>query len=78
MATMPVRWKVKEYLEAHEITPYRFWIESGLAKGTAYRLVNGDTNNLNTDTLDATVKALRTLTGESVSISDLLEYQEEG
>ena len=78
MATMPVRWKVKEYLQARDITPYRFWIESGLAKGTAYRLVNGNTHNLNTDTLDATIKALRTLTGESVSVSDLLEYQEEG
>ena len=52
--------------------------ESGLAQGTVYRLVNGDTRNLNADTLDAAIKALRSLTGESVSVSDLLEYQEKG
>ena len=78
MMTMPVRWKVKEYLEAHDLTPYRLMKESGLAQGTVYRLVNGDTRNLNADTLDAAIKALRSLTGKSVSVSDLLEYEEEG
>ncbi len=76
MTLMPVRWTVKEYLEAHDITPYRFMKESGLAQGTAYRLVNGDTRNLNADTLDAAIRALRSLTGERVEIADLLEYQE--
>lgn len=75
---MPVRWRVKELLEAHNITPYRFMKESGLAQGTVYRLVNGVTNNLNNTTLDATIKALRKLTGEDVGPADLLEYQEKG
>jgi predicted transcriptional regulator len=78
MAAMPVKWKVKEYLQAHNLTPYRFWLESGLAKGTAYRLVNGVTNNLNNTTLDATIRALRSLTGEPVTITDVLEYHEKG
>jgi DNA-binding Xre family transcriptional regulator len=78
MTVMPVRWKVKEFLQAHNITPYRFMKESGLAQGTAYRLVNGDTRNLNADTLDAAIRALRTLTGAHVSFSDLLEYEEKG
>lgn len=76
MHSMPVRWKVKDLLLRHDITTYRFWMESGLAKGTAYRLINGDTVNLNADTLDATIRALRRLTGESVSVADLLEYIE--
>ena len=46
-------------LEAHEITGYRFWLESGLPKRSAYRVVNGDARNLNADTLDATIRALR-------------------
>ena len=74
MSVMPVKWKVKELLEAHDVTPYRFWKESGLANRTAYRLVNGETTTVNTDTLDATVKAIRTLTGKPVAIADLLEY----
>lgn len=77
MQTVPVRWKVKQYLEAHNLTPYRLMKESGLAQGTVYRLVNGDTQNLNATTLDATIRALRTLTGEPVDIPDVLEYQGE-
>jgi DNA-binding Xre family transcriptional regulator len=77
MQVMPVRWKVKQYLEAHNLTPYRLMKESGLAQGTVYRLVNGDTHNLNASTLDATIKALSSLTGEHVDISDVLEYQRE-
>ena len=77
MTQMPVKWKVKQYLQTHSLTPYRLMKESGLAQGTVYRLVNGDTRNLNADTLDATIKALRTLTGEPVDISDVLEYQGE-
>ena len=77
MSVMPVKWKVKELLEAHDVTPYRFWKESGLANRTAYRLVNGETTTVNTDTLDATVKAVRVLTGKPVDIADLLEYVEE-
>jgi DNA-binding Xre family transcriptional regulator len=75
---MPVRWKVKQFLGAHSLTPYRLMKESGLAQGTVYRLVNGDTQNLNASTLDATIKALRTLTGKRVDIPDVLEYREEG
>ena len=77
MQTVPVQWKVKQYLQARNLTPYRLMKESGLAQGTVYRLVNGDTRNLNADTLDATIRALRTLTGEQVDISDVLEYQGE-
>jgi len=72
---MPIRWKVKEYLAAHGITPYRLMKESGLAQGTVYRLVKGITHNLNTDTLDAAIHALRKLTGENVGIADLLEWE---
>ena len=77
MTQMPVRWKVKQFLDAHQLTPYRLMKESGLAQGTVYRLVNGDTQNLNATTLDATIRALRTLTGNEVDITDVLEYQAE-
>lgn len=77
MQAVPVRWKVRQYLEAHNLTPYRLMKESGLAQGTVYRLVNGDTQNLNATTLDATIRALRTLTGKPVDIPDVLEYQGE-
>lgn len=77
MHAMPIHWKVSEILEAHGITGYQFWRASGLPKRSAYRVVNGDARNVNADTLDATVRALRTLTGKPLNVSDLLEYQEE-
>lgn len=76
MAQMPIKWKIKDFLESNEITGYRFWQASGLPKRSAYRVVNGDARNFNADTLDATIRALRDLTGKSVNVADLLEYEE--
>ena len=73
---MPVRWKVYEILEAHDISIYRLMKESGLAQGTVYRLVKGDTSTVNAETLDRVMTTLRRLTGQQLQISDLLEYDE--
>jgi predicted transcriptional regulator len=77
MGTMPIHWKVQDILAAHSITGYQFWKASGLPKRSAYRIVNGDARNVNADTLDATVRALRSLTGKPLTVCDLLEYREE-
>jgi len=77
MQTVPVRWTVRPLLERHGITAYRLMKESGLAQGTVYRLVNGDSRSLNADTLDRLMGALRRLTREQIEISDLLTYTEE-
>jgi len=77
MQTVPVHWTVKPLLKRHGITPYRLMKESGLAQGTIYRLVNGDTRSLNADTLDRVMAALRRLTGEEIEIADLLRYENE-
>lgn len=76
MQSVPVHWTIRPVLERHGITPYRLMKESGLAQGTVYRLVNGDTRSLNADTLDRAMAALRRLTGEQVGIGDLLYYEE--
>ena len=75
---MPIKWKLKELLDAHDLTPYRLMKQSGLAHGTVYRIVNGEANGVDTATLDATIRALRELTGQQVDVADLLEYREEG
>jgi DNA-binding Xre family transcriptional regulator len=76
MRAVPVNWTIRQLLQRHAITPYRLMKESGLAQGTIYRLVNGDTRSLNADTLDRVMTALRRLTSEDIAISDLLEYEE--
>ncbi len=77
MAAMPIRWKTSDFLKANNISGYRFWKESGLPKRSAYRIVNGDARNFNADTLDATIRALRGITGKQVGVADLLEYEGE-
>jgi DNA-binding Xre family transcriptional regulator len=74
---MALAWKVKEFLEAHNVSAYRLMKEAGVAQGTAYRLANNQANGLNLKTLDAVIEALRRLTGKRVLLADLLEYQED-
>ncbi len=76
MHAVPISWTIRPYLERHDLTAYRLMKESGLAQGTVYRLVRGETNTLNAETLDRVMTALRRLTGENVQIGDLLEYEE--
>ena len=73
---MPVRWRVYEILEAHDISTYRLMKESGLAQGTVYRLVKGDTSTVNAETLDRVMTTLRRLSGQDLQISDLLDYED--
>ncbi len=76
MNVVPVHWTVRPLLKRHGITAYRLMKESGLAQGTVYRLVRGDTRSLNADTLDRVMTALRRLTNESIEVGDLLRYEE--
>ena len=76
MHTVPVHWTIRPLLQRHGITPYRLMKESGLAQGTVYRLVRGDTRSLNADTLDRVMTALRRLTNESIDVGDLLRFEE--
>lgn len=73
---VPVHWMIRPLLERHNISTYRLMRESGLAQGTVYRLVNGETQSLNVETLDRVMAALQRLTGERLEISDLLRYDE--
>ena len=76
MRIVPVRWTVRPLLDRHALSAYRLMKETGLARGTVYRLVNGETNTLNAETLDKVMTALRHLTGEDIQIDDLLVYEE--
>jgi DNA-binding Xre family transcriptional regulator len=76
MQEMAVRWKVREVLNQHDITPYRLVKASGLAQATVYRLVNDETSGLSTETLAVLLGTLRELTGENLDVADLLSYEE--
>jgi DNA-binding Xre family transcriptional regulator len=76
---MGVRWKLREFLDAHDITPHQLAlkIENKLSQKTVYSLANARTGGVRFDTLETIIPALRELTGEPVKLSDLLDYQDE-
>jgi hypothetical protein len=74
---MKVIWKLKPYLDAHNIAPYALAREADMHSPNLYTLMSGEgAVNVNRDKLARLITALRTLTGKPVAVSDLLEYQE--
>lgn len=76
---MGVRWKLREFLDAHDITPHQLAleIESKLSQRSVYSLANARTSGVRFDTLETIIPALRELTGKPVNVQDLLEYQDD-
>jgi hypothetical protein len=72
-----VRWKIPDLLKEHDITPYQFMRESGLAQGTAYALALGASTRVYLETLPRVRQALQTLTGRRIEIADILDFEDE-
>lgn len=68
-----MRWKVKEFLEQHEMTPYALWKASGLARNTVYAIAKNDKDGLEFETMSKLMEGLEKLTGRQVELSDVLE-----
>jgi len=75
---MPLRWKLKNYLDAHGISVYALAkkVEGHLSRNATYHLTHNP-KGIQFDTLEAIISALRQLTGTPVEVTDLLGYQEE-
>jgi DNA-binding Xre family transcriptional regulator len=72
---MAVMWKLQDFLDTHGVTVYALMKETGLSQSTAYRLGHSDTKVVKLATLNKIITALETLTGEAVSVGDVLTYQ---
>jgi DNA-binding Xre family transcriptional regulator len=74
---MPTKWKLKEFLEHHDITVYRLAKETGdqLTRNTLYNLTTKEPKRIELNTIDVLIPALEQLTGKRVELSDLLEYE---
>jgi DNA-binding Xre family transcriptional regulator len=70
---MTVRWKVKEYLDKHQKTPYALWKASGLSRTTTYAITSGHLTRTDFSTLANIIKGLEEITGNRVEPNDLLE-----
>jgi DNA-binding Xre family transcriptional regulator len=68
-----VKWRVKEFLDAHNRTPYALWKASGLSRNQTYAICNGEQDGLRFDGLAKLIRGLESLTGQTVTPNDLLE-----
>ena len=68
-------WKLQSYLEANGLSAYEVVKASKLAPNTVYGVARGESKAVRLETLGALVKALRELTGQPVSVADLLEVK---
>jgi DNA-binding Xre family transcriptional regulator len=65
---MPVKNKIREFLEARGITPYRFRADVGIAPKTAYDLTN------NPDQLPSSTVLSKICDAYEVQPNDVLEW----
>jgi DNA-binding Xre family transcriptional regulator len=68
-----VKFKVKEFLDQHNKTPYALWKASGLSRTTVYFITGGKMDGVQFDTLNKIITGLESLTGLTVTPNDLLE-----
>lgn len=68
-----MKWKVKEYLDIHQKTPYALWKASGLSRKTVYDITGGKLIRMDFSTLAAVIQGLETITHKRVEPNDVLE-----
>jgi hypothetical protein len=67
--------KLKEYLDGRGLSAYALIQASGLAANTVYSLTRGSTTHARLDTVAGILTGLRRLTGEDVTVSDILHHK---
>ncbi len=74
---MPTRWKLKEFLDKHQITVYELAKHTSgrLSRNALYKLANEAPAQLRISTIDTLIPALERMTGQRVELNDLLEYE---
>lgn len=72
-----VTWKLRDYLDTHEVSAYALLKSTDLAPSTVYALARGDQRRVDLAVLDKVIGALEQLTGEQVKFDDLLEREPE-
>jgi DNA-binding Xre family transcriptional regulator len=72
---MPMRWKLQEFLEKHNITVYALAKETTIARNTLYNLTNKAPARIDLETLNELIPALERVTKKRVELTDLLDYE---
>lgn len=70
-----MRWRLKDYLQEHDLTAYALVRASNLAPNTVYSLARGNQNQIRLDTIAGVLGGLRELTGKEVALTDILVHE---
>jgi predicted transcriptional regulator len=72
---MQTHWKLETTLRRFGKTPMALAKASGLTKTTIYNMVNGSSQAVQLETLDKLLAGLEHLTGQRLSVSEVLERE---
>jgi DNA-binding Xre family transcriptional regulator len=72
---MQTHWKLEATLRHHRKTPLALARASGLTKNTVYNIVNEKAQAIEIETLDKLVAGLEKLTGQPMSVTDVIERE---
>ncbi len=70
-----LRWKLRDYLSNRGLSAYALTRTTDVAPNTVYALARGDSERVSLEVLDKVLAGLERLTGEPVSVTDLLERE---
>ena len=73
-----MRWKLREYLDKHQLSVRAVWRESGLSLTGVYKMARNEVKGLEFDALGRVITALEKLTGQKVEPNDVLEVVRDG
>lgn len=70
-----LRWKLRDYLDRHNVSAYALTRVADVAPNTVYALARGDSERISLEVFDKVLAGLEQLTGRPVGVADLLERE---
>jgi DNA-binding Xre family transcriptional regulator len=70
-----MKWKMSQFLKAHNITAYRLQKESGISPPTVYGIARDKGERIDMNTFNRLIITLERLTGKTIVTDDLLEVE---
>jgi DNA-binding Xre family transcriptional regulator len=68
-----LKWRLRQYLDDHDLSAYRLVQEVEASPTTLYALARGTHERISLEVLDKVITGLERLTGEPVEVGDILE-----
>ena len=70
-----IAWKLKPLLDSRDVTRYALQKQSEVPMNTIRAMYDGNTARVDFSVLDRIINALRIMTGEDITLADVLEWR---